>query len=372
MKANLLYILVLGFCFQAAAQWSDQSFMFGGLEREYKLYVPLSYDSNRPASLIVTLHGMGDDRNNFSQVGFDRAAETSNYIVVVPQAISDKYAGTTWNAQAGLLGYYPNKDVDDIGFINAIIDTVESQYAINSGNVFLCGFSMGGFMAQRMACEANSKFSAIASVAGTLGNNLSSCHPGRSIPIAHFHGTKDFTVGYYANGFGLKVDSLIHLWMVNNNCDTVAVKNILPHGSEDTIIVEHYLYQGDDNVELYKVNGGGHVWFEKPPYSISYVNEIMKFFGKYEKVSGIAKYEKIQTLKIYPNPTDNFIAIDVPQLMHNAQLKLYDLSGRLIYENQVSEKQVNLSLKEFNLNSGTYVISLADNNNYVTQKVILN
>lgn len=58
--------------------------------------------------------------------------------------------------------------VNDVAFISALLDKLESKYKINIDRVYATGMSNGAIMSYRLACELPDRFAAIAPVAGTL------------------------------------------------------------------------------------------------------------------------------------------------------------------------------------------------------------
>ena len=99
-----LYTLIIIFTYSiniVYSQWLNKNFSFDGINRQYRIYIPLNYNASNPPSLVMTLHGMGDNMTNFSTIGMNNIADTANIIVLVPQALSDPNAGTTWNSGAG-------------------------------------------------------------------------------------------------------------------------------------------------------------------------------------------------------------------------------------------------------------------------------
>ena len=199
IKKLFLMLIIAALCLNANAQWTNKSFVYGSVTRQYRVYKSPNYSAANPASMVITLHGLGDNMTNFSGIGFNYIADTANIIVVVPQATTDPFAGTAWNSGAGISGYYPNAAVNDVGFLNTLIDTVKNLYAINPSRVYCCGFSMGGFMTQRMALQSNLQIAAFVSMSGTIGAGVTAFAPGRAVPIAHVHGTSDSTVYYAGN-----------------------------------------------------------------------------------------------------------------------------------------------------------------------------
>ena len=66
-------------------------------------------------------------------------ADTVNFIAIYPQAAIDPEGGTTsWIHKA------PTNH-DDIFFIEAVIDALSLQYAIDQSRIYACGYSEGRF-----------------------------------------------------------------------------------------------------------------------------------------------------------------------------------------------------------------------------------
>ncbi|MGE0880163.1 MAG: PHB depolymerase family esterase [Acidimicrobiia bacterium] len=125
--------------------------------------------------LIIALHG-GAETSSFMAGYSDLYARgntgTDDYAVIFPQAV-DKGVMTTWNdGRSGITtqpatGVNPDvTDVNDVGYINALIDWAISTGAVNPNKVYVTGFSNGAFMANRLACESSSKLAAAVFVAG--------------------------------------------------------------------------------------------------------------------------------------------------------------------------------------------------------------
>ncbi|MDV7396997.1 hypothetical protein RZS08_36700, partial [Arthrospira platensis SPKY1] len=105
-------------------------------------------------------------------------------------------------------------------FLLALTDTLHNWYNIDLNRVYATGFSNGGFMSYRLACEASDRIAAIAPVAGTMPIAIANnCQPTRSVPILHIHGTADFIVPYAGNSSFLSVGESIEYWRNSNNCN---------------------------------------------------------------------------------------------------------------------------------------------------------
>jgi polyhydroxybutyrate depolymerase len=375
--AILLLFTTLSFCLNA--QYTTRNFTFDNMNRQYLLYVPPIYDGTEAVPFVIALHGLGDNMNNFKGINFKSIADTANFIFAIPQALVDSvFSGSTaWNSGAGAFGITLNANVDDVGFLNALIDTVSAAYNIDQQRIYATGFSMGGFMSNRLACELNNRIAAIASVSGTIGNGLT-CQPSRAIPVAHFHGTADGTVGYTNNTFGNDAEALVKFWAEHDNCDTLnVITDSLPDTANDGKKIIHYTYaDGSYNteVEFFKVIGGQHEWLSAAN-DISYSYEIWKFFSKHkwESQTGIA-INKANSLmvNVFPNPSSNRINISFDNPADRiVELKLFDVNGIMIYSDYLVPTDSVFSISTSNYNNGVYMLQIENENHLSFNKIIL-
>jgi polyhydroxybutyrate depolymerase len=356
------------------AQWQNKGFTHQGNARQYRVYKSPSYNASAPASLVLTLHGLGDNMTNFSGIGMNLVADTANIIVVVPQAANDALAGAAWNSGAGYSGYYPNATIDDVAFMSALIDTIKANYAIKPNRIYACGFSMGGFMTERLAIALNNKITAFASVSGTFGFGLPSYNPGKSVSIAHFHGTADGTVPYAGNTSGISADSLVKFWVNNNHCNTSPQHSNLPNTQSDGYTVEHDVYSGGQNnteVEFFKVTGADHVWLTAAN-DISYTVEIWKFFNKHRSLpTGIKESATTEAFSIFPNPASDQLNLRMNEgATANYEYSISDLSGKEVMKG-FADFENGLSTMNVNLNSGLYFMTLKNDHHTTVQKIAI-
>jgi polyhydroxybutyrate depolymerase len=375
MKKRLIasFVLTLLPLLGLYAQWTSLSLTQGSTSRTYRLYTPANYNPLNPAAVVITLHGLGDNMNNFSLIGMDAIADTANFFIIVPQALPDPLAGTAWNSGAGISGYYPNSTINDIGFMNALLDTVSTHFSINPARIYACGFSMGGFMTQRLACESHHRFAAFASVAGTRGSGIAACTPGRAIPVAHFHGTADSTVFYSGNTFGNDAEDLVDFWVNNNQCNPVPVQTTLPDLAADGLTIDHYLYDNgleSSTVEFFKVNHAAHNWLFRPNNDISYSMEIWKFFLKHRHqnvtISG-SNLSESYGLQIYPNPSHLTFRVDDSE---GSRIRIYTLSGVLCFEDQIMTPLYEIHPESIGLNKGIYMVRLENEGSQSVARIV--
>src|SRR5579872_1288024 len=134
----------------------DATFEFAGAERTYHLYVP-SHLPKGPRPLLVGLHGgLGSGPQFEADTGFDGLAQANGFIAVYPDGTPIR-AGSdhlVWNA-GGCCGIADaaHENVDDVGFVAALVRHLESAYDIDPHRVFLTGHSNGALLAYAVACQ---------------------------------------------------------------------------------------------------------------------------------------------------------------------------------------------------------------------------
>jgi polyhydroxybutyrate depolymerase len=286
MKKLLLLLFFLPIVLQAQ---TTRNVTFDGVSRLYIEYIPSSYDGSTAYPLVFSFHGLGDNAANFSGVGFQQLSETEDFIVVTPQALNANILGfdfgNAWNSGAGVIvlgtPFTLNSDVKDLEFVSFLIDSMANHYNIDLNRVYATGFSMGGFMSHRLACELNDKIAAIGTVAGTIGTGIT-CNPGRAVPMMHLHGTADATIGYETNNFGSNAQSTVDFWANNNGCNASPSSTNWPNTVPgDGITLTKYVYNNcDAEVEFFKATGAGHSWLSTPSNDISYTREIWDFLSR--------------------------------------------------------------------------------------------
>jgi polyhydroxybutyrate depolymerase len=164
---------------------------FGGLPRSYDVHVPASYTGFAPVPLVLDLHGFTS--NAFEQrsvSGFLARSDQEGFLVVYPQGTDN-----SWNA-FGCCGNAFTLNVDDVGFLRAVVQEVSAMGNVDHRRVYATGLSNGGAMTHRLACRAADVFAAAAPVSFPLNTTAATCQASRPISVTHFHGLLDTTVPY--------------------------------------------------------------------------------------------------------------------------------------------------------------------------------
>lgn len=244
----------------------DFSLKHDGLTRTYKVHVSAIYDRKSPVPLLLAFHGYLGQGENMKQLtlnDFDKLSDSDNFIVVYPDGIEK-----SWNIGQGDIPA-ANLNIDDVGFVRALIGDMEMRFNIDSRKIFATGMSNGAYFCNRLGCELSDLIAAIAPVAGEMPKVISpGCSPARPVPAVIFHGTKD-PYALYGGGesgrgiFILSAEENAKFWAEKNSCSLTPVVKNLPNTADDGTTVTQISYtncKGGADVILYKINDGGHTW----------------------------------------------------------------------------------------------------------------
>jgi predicted esterase len=139
------------------------------------LYIPAGYRADRPAPIVVMLHGAaGNPRRVLSYVM--SLADSTGVLLLAPQS-----AGTTWDVIRGRYG-------PDVAFIDRALAHVFARYAVDTTRVAIGGFSDGATYALSLGITN-----------GDVFTHVIAFSPGFMAPAAQrgaprlfvSHGTKD-------------------------------------------------------------------------------------------------------------------------------------------------------------------------------------
>lgn len=324
-----LYCLVAPGMFSASAQ-INATMEFEGIVRSYIYYIPESAPDDELLPLVFALHGFTQNANQMMNGSrLNQVADTAHFIVVYPNGLNN-----AWNTNTGLPG---GSTANDIGFINALMDSMILHFKANPNQIYACGFSNGGFMSHALACHSGHRLASIASVAGTMTNNtFNNCLPSVKIPVMQIHGTVDAIVNYNG-GFGNKsVDQVVNYWASHN--DLKADPSIQYYSdlvTEGSTVEAVIFNDGPDNpeVRLLRIVGGGHTW---PGFTgffgLGNVNqdiraevEIWNFFSRFrlDSTNGVQPVSPA-AFSIYPNPSGSYFNVDNEDV---GEINLYTMQG---------------------------------------------
>jgi polyhydroxybutyrate depolymerase len=164
--------------------------------RPYVLQVPESYEIGKKLPLVLILHGYTG--NMFQTEGIFRMKSLLKHqkiIFVTPEGTRDLRSNAFWNATPSCCNFFSSK-VDDVSYLNKVIDEVSSKYSVDSNQIYVLGESNGGFMATLLACSLSSKIAAFVNIAGSGWTDRKLCHPKHPVSALFIHSSSDDVIKY--------------------------------------------------------------------------------------------------------------------------------------------------------------------------------
>jgi len=165
----------------------DGTISVGGKDRQYIIRIPSGYESTKPNRIIFAFHGMQGsakqvDNGDPPNAGLD---PTGPYYGIKEHA-DDHTIFVAGQAD----GTWQNSDVD---YVKALVDKFKTELCLDESRILATGFSMGGIMTLRVACNLADVFRAVAPMSCSL--SAASCPAGGG-HIAYWssHGTMDTTI----------------------------------------------------------------------------------------------------------------------------------------------------------------------------------
>ncbi len=287
--------------FTARSEAADpyQTLLHDGIKRRYLLRTP---GESRPSAgavpLVLVLHGGGGNAENAERMtGFSDKARREGFIVVYPEGSSRfRQKLLTWNA-GHCCGYAMEHQVDDVGFIRALITRLIKEHPIDRKRIYVTGMSNGGMMTHRLGRELSDQIAAIAPVVATVfGDESKAAHPVSALML---NGMLDKSVPYLGGPPGGRF---------NDSWDGTPAKPAPDQGSywastdgctgkpisrdQGAFIHWQYSCPAGKAVELYLLKDNGHAWpggqkgsrrGDTPSTSLNATELIWRFFAAHGK-----------------------------------------------------------------------------------------
>lgn len=237
--------------------------------------VPHFYPKTRDGEkrpLLVFLHGLGaSGKLSFEVLRLRDLGERFNLFVVAPDGTLSSRGQRFWNAHPACCNF-DGAPVDHVAYLSRLIDELTQTQAVDPRKIYVLGFSNGGFMAHRLACEWGDRLAGVVSVAGAgpLADKVCAKPAGR-MRILEMHGDADKTV-FYEGGtlfdrpnaaYASSRDTVLD-WSRRLSCkgepSRGAPMDLIPNldGAETDPLTYENCAHG--SVSLWTVHGGSHLF----------------------------------------------------------------------------------------------------------------
>jgi poly(3-hydroxybutyrate) depolymerase len=220
----------------------------GGLQM--RLHVPTN-DSAKAIRkpLVVVLHGCSQNADAVAaQSGWNKIADAQGFYVVYPQQ-------RLLNNPSGCFNWFLKnnvaKDKGELGSIREMIAFMQTNYAIDSSQIFVYGLSAGAAMSVALLVQYPELFKSGAICAGGAFPDFT--NPLSVMPIVVLHGTADLVVNPQNS------QELVKQWTGVARCDSLAPTVVPNFTNNPRITLKTYQNQAKQTVvRFYSIQHLGH------------------------------------------------------------------------------------------------------------------
>ena len=236
---------------------------FGGRTRSFVLHLPPAA-SRGPVPLLLAFHGYrGSGAVLRESSGMDAQADRHGIAVAYLDGTGPlNVMGLAWNAGT-CCGRAQADDVDDVGFAAAVVDRLAERGLVDRGRVWAAGFSNGGMLALKLACERADLVRGAVDVAGSMPDMP--CDPSRHVKVMLIEGSDDDElrhdlrtlrrqVRYFP--FAASFASAFRFWRDHAGCTGPTLVTAAPK----TIVRTATECAPDGGAALVTVRGHPHAW----------------------------------------------------------------------------------------------------------------
>ncbi|MDF1503182.1 alpha/beta fold hydrolase [Roseisolibacter sp. H3M3-2] len=202
-----------------------ETLVVGGRTRAYRWNAPTVAPPAAGRPVVLAFHGLGGSAEQMREAtGLDAAALRDGFVVVYPEAVREARGG--W--AMGCAGCTPadTLGVDDVAYVDAVLDDVARRTPVDRARVHALGFSMGGWFVHAYACRRADRLAAAAPLGAVMPRPVAAaCAPARPLSLLVAFGSADASQPWdgHAGEFGLLgVDGSAAFWARAASCGAPA------------------------------------------------------------------------------------------------------------------------------------------------------
>jgi len=240
--------------------------------RSYLVHLPPQAADGEPLPLVVVIHGAFDSGKKMEALtGWSRIADREGFMVLYPNGMGLGSLFRHWNS-GHCCGRAQALGIDDVAFIETMIDEVRERFAVDPRRVYIMGNSNGGMLTHHVAARNTQLFAAAAVVSAAIGGRPTAeeevwrvPEPQRPLPMMLFHGRDDDIIPFEggedrrskAGRTYLSVDESARFWAEANGAADGPDEALLFGGQ---VTFSRWGGEASAPVLLYAIEDWGHVW----------------------------------------------------------------------------------------------------------------
>jgi polyhydroxybutyrate depolymerase len=253
-------------------------------DREAELFFPKGYTDKSSVPLLIDLHGYtGTGKSQAAYSFLQEAAYDRGIAYIAPDGLEDTLGSQYWNATTACCDFN-RSGVDDVKFIETLIEKVKASANIDPSRIYLFGHSNGHFMSYAFLCSGTNEIAAVAGLAGAMDPNIATCRAKPS-NILHIHGEADGTILYDGGAlFGNRYTSAVETvkrWAFINSCDNPKQSSLdaISAIQGDEMQVESFVCKSG-SLDFWTIKNGIHT----PTLDIFFADKVIDWLMEHQKV----------------------------------------------------------------------------------------
>lgn len=211
-----------GQCSQSYEWTSNRDYPYSlessGGSRTYTVHTPAAYTPQQKYPVIIVFDGMNGSSSRAEALS---GLNTLPAILVYPDALIGTNGSTAWQGAP-----YSPTGVNDVQFVDTLLNKVAQDYCTDSEQVYMVGMSNGAGFALTAACQLGKRVTAVVGISGAFYTRCTPSVPLRS-SLLLIHSTNDKNIPFAGN-LARKLPNIYQLALSasrNANCRLGAVKN---------------------------------------------------------------------------------------------------------------------------------------------------
>jgi polyhydroxybutyrate depolymerase len=250
-----------------------------GGARPAKVVVPATYDGVQPLPAVFILGGydnLASDLDGWIEVS--KQVDPLGFVLVMPDGLIDSAGSPYWNATDTCCDY-DGTGVDDAGYLEGLRTELLQRFAVDPDRVALLGHSAGGFMAYHLACDGSSRWSAVASLAGSMWLDLGRCAADHPVSVVQVHGSADDIMPFAGDDEAPGALAVLKRWASLDGCTgTLAAEPDKREYIDDTRDHETTVSRTGGcpagvDLELWKIAGSDHY----PAFRTAFTEDVLRW-----------------------------------------------------------------------------------------------
>jgi polyhydroxybutyrate depolymerase len=174
--------------------WTPNKLMVGTKEREFLAFLPDADNAAASARFVLFAHGYGATAESLKDgLPIEQWANDHGFTAILPKALENPREAdggrTSWNAEVCCA--FGDTERDDLAFFGSLVEDLRDVHSDKVAQIYLIGFSNGGFLAEHLGCRQPGWFDGVSSIGGSSSVDNDTCETDSDLRVHRVTGAAD-------------------------------------------------------------------------------------------------------------------------------------------------------------------------------------